>query len=209
MLSEMQMQSVRQAAIETELLVTKQVVTLASFGARPTMIAEILGKRVALTEIKRIFRLASQRETNAGRIPDARKIFSCRKSDQATLARLLENYSSATTRGFEPVDAMLATWRVHLQALTAHEALRAEMPVDFELFLVAVRHLKAGRIELRRCQHLDCLAPNIFGDSHHALCSTCNRRVDPLNADAVRGEVITALVTPAYRSPKPRVVKAA
>lgn len=203
------MRSVRQAAIEMELAVTKQAFELAAFGARPTLIAELLGKRLAMTEIKRIFRLASLRDTHNGRIPDARKISNLAKSEQATLARLLHNYVAATARKFDPVEALLATWRLHRDAMTENQAMRDNMQLDFELFMVSARHLRGGRIDLRECTNQDCRAPNIFADSQHMLCSSCNRRIDPLQAGTIHGESRSVLVTPAYGPPKPRLAKAA
>lgn len=184
--------------------VIRQTVELANFGARPTLISELLGKRVSQAEIKRIFKLASPRESNHGRLPDARKIARLHHDERTVLARLLQSYMQVTSKNFEHIDAVLATWRVHAQALAVNGMDVPSAQPDFELFLVGARFLKAGRIDLRYCQVDGCRAPNIFCTMATGRCSSCNRRIDPHEAETVRGSE-KHLVNPAYVRPRSRL----
>lgn len=188
------------ACLAKEMALRQQVIDLAAFGARPKVMALLMGKQVPFTEISRTYRLVSRRETRSGRLPDRRKISTLPKATSAILARLLCQVEGA--RGFEPVDALLAIWRVYLGAVRAQASgpsprAVALQPLDFELFLIAVHNLNLGAIDIRLCTQGECRSPNIIVDRSAVLCNCCGRRFDLMRADAARAGPV-GLLPPAY-----------
>lgn len=187
-------EAARRSAIEAEVLVTRQVIALASHGCRPMLIGELLGKRISASEIRRIVKLASSRDNSRGRLPDARKVMGLPRTDRTALARLLRDYMTTLARGFERMDALLAAWRIYEQVQAVNPTVAVnplqthDTRVDIELFVVAIRLNDANRLFLRHCSSQDCRAPNIFHDGRDTLCSTCREPLSPFDCDSVTGQ---------------------
>lgn len=170
------------------------MIDLVVFGARPKLIYSLLGKQIPGAEVSRCYRLATRRVRRTGRLPDRRKIAGLSKPDSALLARLLAQVRQAS--GFDPIDVLLATWRVHQDAVEAAGSAKARCcgeAVDFELFVAAVQNLRIGMIDIRQCGY--CCSPNIIIDCDLVVCSSCGKRNTPLRLPATVVPMSLAVVS--------------